>query len=66
MLENAPLEKLANPTTPGGGKVEPKEDNWSFLDDRTPCEDCWMGEYKETGYRYCGNNKCPARPGAGN
>lgn len=27
------------------------------------CEACWMGEYKETGYRYCMNPKCPQKPG---
>ena len=38
----------------------------TLVDDRSPCEDCWMGEYKETGYRYCNNTKCPLMPGAGN
>ncbi len=66
MLGNKPLENPTESNSAAGGTAEPKEVNWSFLDDRTPCEDCWMGEYKETGYRYCGNNKCPVRPGAGN
>ena len=30
---------------------------------RPKCETCWMGEYKETGYRYCMNPKCPQKPG---
>ncbi|MGE5466718.1 MAG: hypothetical protein ACM3Y9_04765 [Ignavibacteria bacterium] len=44
----------------------PSPNTPTLLDDRTPCEDCWMGEYKEIGYRYCGNTKCPLMPGAGN
>ncbi len=36
------------------------------IDDVRTCENCWMGEYKEIGYRYCGNTKCPLMPGAGN
>ena len=49
------------------GKEKPAEEKpASAYDDRSPCEDCWMGEYKETGYRYCGNSKCPFKPGAGN
>ena len=47
-------------------KEEAAPDAATLLDDRSPCEDCWMGEYKETGYRYCGNTKCPLMPGAGN
>lgn len=36
------------------------------LEDGRTCENCWMGEYKEIGYRYCGNTRCPLMPGAGN
>lgn len=56
----------AQPPSTSTEASEYPETDWSFLDDRTPCEDCRLGEYKETGYRYCGNNKCPVRPGAGN
>ncbi len=63
-LEKAEIPAPVNTNTTQA--PEYPETNWSFLDDRTPCEDCWQGEYKETGYRYCGNNKCPVRPGAGN
>lgn len=31
---------------------------------RAQCEACWMGEYKETGFRYCMNPTCPHKPGA--
>jgi hypothetical protein len=47
-------------------RTQPAQEVKTYLDDRSPCEDCWMGEYKETGYRYCLNSKCPSKPGAGN
>ncbi len=47
-------------------RTQPEQEVRTLLDDRSPCEDCWMGEYKETGYRYCRNAKCPSKPGAGN
>lgn len=65
MLAKPPFETpTESGTAEGAGELA--QTTWSFLDDRTACEDCWMGEYKETGYRYCGNNKCPVMPGAGN
>lgn len=54
-MEQAQTKEKAEELTPPG-----------LMDDRSPCEDCWMGEYKETGYRYCNNTKCPLMPGAGN
>lgn len=45
--------------------VERKDKDIAAAEERrAQCETCWMGEYKETGYRYCMNPKCPDKAAA--